>query len=58
MDLSTTVGNDTNDNLLPSVLAPRSRLHTGAEVADVLHDTVHGPGKVDLVLIVHGDTDE
>ena len=58
MHFAATVGDDAHYDLLPPVFSPCSRLHARAEVADVLHDTVHCARKVDFVLVVHGDADE
>src|SRR5688500_4627740 len=51
MNFATTICDDTYYNLLPSVLTPGSRLHTRAEVADVLHDSMHGSCKVELIFV-------
>jgi hypothetical protein len=58
VDLSATIANDTHNNLLPGVFAPRLALGTLAHVLDVLEHANHGPGKENLVLVVHCNDDE
>lgn len=58
VDLLPSVRHDAYHDLLPPILAPRPGLVAPAEMADVLHDGVHGPRESDLVLVVHGDADE
>lgn len=58
MDRSASVRDDADDNLLPPLVAPGARAVARAKVRNVLHDGIHGPREVELVLVVHGDADE
>ena len=58
VDLLTSISDDANDNLLPTITAPSTRLGSRAEVADIPHDTVHSTGETDFVFVVHGDTNK
>lgn len=58
VNLFAPVRDDTHDDLLPAHLAPGAAAAAAAEVADVLHDGVHGAREAVLVLVVHGDADE
>jgi hypothetical protein len=58
MDLLTAIRYDANHDLLPPHLTPGSTPVAAAEVADVLHDGVHGSREAELVLVVHGDAYE
>ena len=55
-----TVEDEADDNLLPSraALVPELGLFQVDNIADVLHDTVHGTGSQHLVFVVGGDGDE
>ena len=55
-----TVENQADNDLLPgwASLVPELGLLQVDDVADVLHDTVHCSGEVNLVLVVHGNSDE
>lgn len=59
VDLSATITDDTDNDLLPGFLSPcLASTRAVAHVLDVLEDTHHGAGKEDIVLIVHGDDNE
>ncbi|RCI08911.1 hypothetical protein L249_4922, partial [Ophiocordyceps polyrhachis-furcata BCC 54312] len=58
VDLVSSVRDDTDDDLLPSGLAPGARPRARAEMGNILHDGVHRPREADLVLVIHGDADE
>ncbi len=58
VNLLTAVRHDAHDNLVPPQLSPGSAFVAAAEVADVLHDGMHGPRETVLILVVHGDADE
>ena len=58
VDLASSIGDHTDNNLLPPIRAPGPRLFSRTEVGDVPHDPMHRSGEVDLVLVVHGNTDK
>ena len=58
VDLVAPVQHDDHLDLFPPVLAPALQLVAQTEVGDVLHHPVHGAGKQDVVLVVHGDADD
>ena len=58
VDLLAAVADDTDDHLLPSLLAPSLAAIALAEIGDVLHDAVHRARKERVVLIVHRHDDE
>jgi hypothetical protein len=58
VDLRTAVADDADDDFLPALLAPGFASVAFAQISNVLHDTVHGPCKEAVVLIIHGHDDE
>src|SRR5271168_4818007 len=58
VNLSPTVGNNTDDHLLPATFAPNSTFGSGTEVGNISHDPVHSPSKENFIFIVHGNHNE
>ena len=57
-NFGTTITDHTDDNFLPSILAPGFAAGSRAHVLNVLEHTDHGAGEKEIVFIVHGDGDE
>lgn len=55
VDVPTSIRDDTDDNLLPAVLAPGPGFAAAAEMGNVFHDGVHCSREANFVLVVHGD---
>jgi hypothetical protein len=58
IDLLTSIANDTNDDLLPSVLPPSLAAIALTQISDILHDAMHRAREQRVVLIVHRHDDE
>lgn len=58
VNFSTAVADNTNNNLLPSLLAPGFTVGAIAHIFNVLEHTNHGPSKQDVIFVVHGNNDE
>lgn len=58
VDFCTTIGNDADDDLLPSILTPSLAAISFAQMGDVLDNTMHGSSEELLVFIVHGEDNE
>ena len=58
VDLATTIADDANDDLLPSLLAPRLAAISAIHVLDILDDTHHCSRKQLVFFVVHGNYDE
>ena len=56
--LCSTIGNHTHDNFSPAFFAPNFRTRPGAQMRDILLDTVHGSSKQNLVFIIQCNDDK
>lgn len=57
VNFGSTIGDDSDHDLLPALLTPHSRLVSRTQVGNVLHNSMHGSGKSHFVFVVHGNTD-
>lgn len=58
VDLSTAITDHTDDNLLPSILAPGFAARAGDHVLDVFENTAHCAREQEVIFIIHGDGNE
>ena len=58
VDLLTTVADNTDNHFFPSIFAPRLAAVAFTQIGNVLHDAVHRPGKLAVILVVQGHNDE
>ncbi len=54
IDLHAPITDNAHHDLLPTLLAPRPRTIPGAQMRNVLHDSMHRPAEQVVLFVVHG----